>query len=98
MSTDELIAKVKQWRREREIDNPYRQLNKVIEELGEWSHEICRDNLDTSEAKDACGDTLVALINLADICGFEPRECLEEAYKEIENREGKTSRGMFIKE
>lgn len=98
MSTDELIDAVRGWAKERLIDNPYRQLNKVTEELGEWSHEICRDNFTTPEAKDACGDVLVTVIVLADICGLDPIECLEGAYHEIVGRKGHTSQGMFIKE
>ena len=96
--TDELIDAVRNWGRRHQINNPYRQLNKVTEELGEWAHEICRDNLSTSEAKDACGDVLVTVILLADICGIDPIECLEVAYHEISGRKGHTSKGMFIKE
>lgn len=98
MTTDELIENVKEWGRFHKIDNPYRQLNKVTEELGEWAHEICRDNFGTPEAKDACGDVLVTVILLADICGIDPVECLMGAYHEISGRKGYTSEGMFIKE
>ena len=98
MTTDELIRSVMNWGREKGINNAYRQLNKVTEELGEWSHEICRDKFNTSEAKDACGDVLVTVIILANICGIDPIECLEGAYHEIVGREGHTSEGMFIKE
>ena len=98
MTTDKLIDAVRNWAKERNIDNPYRQLNKVTEELGEWAHEICRDNFTTPEAKDACGDVLVTVIVLADICGFDPIECLEGAYHEISGRKGHTSEGMFIKD
>lgn len=97
MTTDELIENVKEWGRFHKIDNPYRQLNKVTEELGEWAHEICRDNFGTPEAKDACGDVLVTVILLADICGIDPVECLMGAYHEISGRNGHTSEGMFIK-
>lgn len=93
-----LIENVKEWGKQKGIDNPYRQLNKVTEELGEWAHEICRDNFTTPEAKDACGDLLVTIIILADICGLDPIECLEAVYKEIRWRNGYTSEGMFIKE
>lgn len=96
--TDRLIENVKEWGRNKGIDNPYRQFNKVTEELGEWAHEICRDNFTTPEAKDACGDVLVTVIILADICGIDPIECLESAYHEISGRKGHTSKGMFIKE
>lgn len=98
MKTDELIAKVREWGKQHQINNPYRQLNKVTEELGEWAHEICRDNFATSEAKDACGDVLVTVILLADICGINPIECLEGAYEVISMRKGITSEGMFIKD
>lgn len=98
MTTDELIIAVTDWAKKRHIDNPYRQLNKVTEELGEWAHEICRDNFTTPEAKDACGDVLVTVIILADICGLDPIECLKGAYHEISGRKGRTSEGMFIKD
>lgn len=98
MKTDELITAVMAWGEERGIDNAYRQLNKVIEELGEWAHEICRDKFNTSEARDACGDVLVTVIILADICGIDPIKCLEDAYHEISGRKGRTSEGMFIKD
>lgn len=95
---DRLIESVKEWGRDKGINNVYRQLNKVTEELGEWAHEICRDNFTTPEAKDACGDVLVTVIILANICGIDPIECLESAYHEISGRKGHTSEGMFIKE
>lgn len=98
MNTDDLITAVMAWGEEKGIDNAYRQLNKVTEELGEWAHEICRDNFTTPEAKDACGDLLVTIIILADICGIDPIECLEGAYHEISGRKGHTSEGMFIKD
>lgn len=93
----EIIDKVIEWGRERQIDNPYRQLNKVLEEIGELAHEVCRDNLDTKEFRDAIGDSFVTLILLADMTGNNPLKCLEEAYNEISSREGHTSEGMFIK-
>lgn len=98
MNTDELIGAVGAWGRLHNIDNPYRQLNKCLEELGELSHEICRDRFDSPELKDAIGDVLVTVIVLADICGQDPIECLAGAYHEISDRKGKTSKGMFIKD
>ncbi len=98
MTIDELIENVKEWGRFHKIDNPYRQLNKVIEEVGECAHEICRDHLDTAELKDSIGDVLVTVILLSDICGQDPIKCLAGAYSEISKRKGETSKGMFIKE
>lgn len=98
MTTDELIDAVKTWRRERGIDSPYRQLNKVMEELGELASEVNRDHFDTPEFIDSIGDVLVTIIILADICGKDLTECLEGSYHEIAGRKGHTSEGMFIKE
>lgn len=94
---DELVEKVKIWGREKGIDNPYRQLNKVLEEAGELSSEVCRDRFNSPEFKDSIGDVLVTIIILADMCGQDPKECLALAYDEISKREGETSDGMFIK-
>ena len=94
---EELFEKVKAWGRERKINNPHRQLNKVTEEVGELAHEICRDHYG-AEFRDSIGDTMVTLIILADMTGADPLECLQEAYNEIANRKGTTSEGMFIKE
>lgn len=97
MTTDELIEAVKKWGKDRGIDNPYRQLNKVTEELGELASEVCRDHFDTPEFKDSVGDVLVTVILLADMTGNDPVECLKGAYAEISGRKGHTSNGMFIK-
>lgn len=98
MDVYELVGKVKEWGKNKGIDNPYRQLNKVLEELGELSSEVCRDRFDSPEFKDGIGDVLVTIIILADIVGVDPIECLELAYNEISGRKGKVSDGMFIKE
>lgn len=100
MTKDEIyntIEAVKEWGREREINNPTRQLNKTIEEVGELAHEICRDHFDSQEFRDSIGDVLVTVILLADMTGNDPMECLAEALKEISHRTGVTSNGMFIK-
>lgn len=96
--TDEFIDDVIKWRKKNKINNPYRQLNKVIEEVGELAHEICRDRLQSAEIKDAIGDVLVTVIILSDILGYDPIECLEGALGIIQKRTGHTSEGMFIKD
>lgn len=98
MTTDELIYQVKKWGRDKGIDNPYRQLNKITEELGELAHEVCRDRLHSAEFKDSIGDVLVTVILLADMTGNDPVSCLADALHEISGRKGHTSEGMFIKE
>lgn len=98
-SVNPLIEAVQQWGRDKNIDNPKNQLNKVIEEVGEIAHEITRDKIDNNPLlADALGDTLVTIIILADICGYDFQDCLAAAYMEICNRKGHTVDGNFIKD
>lgn len=97
MDTDELVKKVIRWGRDRGLNDPKAQLNKVIEEVGEIAHEVTRNKYG-KDFRDAIGDTLVTIIILADICGAIPMGCLEIAYKDIKDRKGKTESGTFVKE
>ena len=95
----ELVYKVVEWGKDKGLNDPKAQLNKVMEELGEIAHEITRNRVESNPALvDALGDTIVTIIILADICGYNFYECLGEAYKEIAGRKGKTENGTFIKE
>ena len=98
LSSMETITDVIQWGREKELCDPKAQLNKVIEEVGEVAHEICRNRIDGPNLMDGIGDVLVTVLILADICGMDPMQCLELAYSEIKDRKGLTSNGTFIKE
>lgn len=94
-----LIEQIQEWGKEKGIDNPKNQLNKVIEEVGEIAHEITRDNIvDNPALADAFGDTLVTVIILMNICGYDFQDCLDGAYNEIKDRTGHTVDGNFIKE
>lgn len=97
METDELINKIKRWGAVHGITNPQLQLCKVVEETGEIAHEVTRNNLDSPEIIDALGDTTVTIIILADILGYDIRDCLASAYEEIKDRNGITVNGTFIK-
>jgi len=97
MNTDELVKAVIRWGRDRNINDPKSQLNKVIEEVGEIAHEVTRDRYG-KEFRDAIGDTLVTVILLADIASANPMACLQLAYNEIKDRKGATVSGNFIKE
>lgn len=94
-----LIKRIQLWGRDKGINNPKNQLNKVIEEVGEIAHEITRDKIENNpDLADAIGDTLVTVFILADICGYDVQECLIKAYNEIVDRKGRTIDGNFIKE
>lgn len=98
------LVDVIQWGREKGLNDPKAQLNKVMEEVGEIAHEITRNHYDLDafeqpvELEDAIGDTLVTVIILADILGIDPIGALEEAYNVIKTRRGATENGTFVKE
>lgn len=95
---DNLVYKVIEWGREHKINNPVMQALKVNEEVGEIATEITHDRLHGPDMIDAIGDSLVTIIILADILGYDPANCLQEAYNVISKRKGKTKDGCFIKE
>lgn len=98
------ITDVIQWGRDKGLDDPRAQLNKVIEEVGEIAHEITRNHYDLEASEqpdelcDAIGDALVTIIILADILNMDPMACLEIAYEAIANRIGETKNGTFVKQ
>ncbi len=97
-SAEKLIADVAAWGRDKGLKDPKAQLNKVIEEVGEMAHEVCRNRYDSGMMADAIGDTLVTVVILADILGYDPIDCLDEAYCTIKERKGETRNGTFVKE
>jgi len=99
MDLNELAIKVGNWAIIREIDkkeNAPKQMIKVMEEVGETAGALLKKN--EHEIKDGIGDILVTVIILARQLGYTPEECLEQAWKEIENRTGKTVDGVFVKD
>lgn len=98
VDAEDLISSVAFWGRDKNLNDPKAQLNKVIEEVGEMAHEICRNRYESGMMADAIGDTLVTVIILADILGYDPIDCLEEAYNTIKERKGTTQDGTFVKE
>ncbi len=98
------IVDVINWGRDKGLNDPKAQLNKVIEEVGEIAHEVTRNHYDLStgavsdELSDAIGDTLVTVLILSDILGEDPMACLAEAYEQIKGRSGEVKNGTFVKE
>lgn len=93
-----LMSKVRKWGREKGINNVYPQISKLMEELGETVSEINHETNDEKALMDGLGDTLVTLIILADILGYELEDCLKVAWDTIKDREGHTTNGMFVKD
>lgn len=98
MTFDVLIDNVINWANDRSIlkeENASKQMLKVMEEVGETAGALAKNK--TDELKDGIGDSFVTLIILAAQKGFTPAECLEAAWNEIKDRQGKTVNGVFIK-
>ena len=101
MTFEELHEAIIQWAEDRNMIKPDRltglaQLAKVTEELGELSAGINKN--DENKVKDSLGDILVTLIILAQDLNLDLLDCLNSAYRVIQNRKGKTINGVFVKE
>lgn len=90
---------IRAWAAERglyEKGNANTQYVKLQEEAGELAKALL--DRDKPEIKDAIGDIVVVLTNLAYLEGFTIEECIETAYEEISNRKGKMINGTFVKD
>lgn len=94
---DSLFTKVREWGREKNINDARSQFARMVEEVGEIATELNRNRFDSLAMEDSLGDALVTLIIFADIAGYNLEDCLELAYNEIKDRKGKTVNGSFIK-
>ena len=95
---DELVALIEQWSTDKGLDQaePSRQMLKVIEEVGEVSAALVRN--DKLALVDGIGDVVVTLVILAQQNNLSLYDCVVAAYSEIKDRKGKTVNGTFVKE
>ena len=90
---------IRNWAATRKIyekGNSHTQYVKLQEEAGELAKALLTN--DKPEIKDAIGDIIVVLTNLAYLEGFLVEDCIEAAYTEIAARKGKMINGTFVKE
>ena len=90
--------RVRQWASIRGINSvePDTQYQRFLQEAVEIHDAMIKN--DKHEFRDAIGDTIVTLINLANTQGFNAEECLEEAFRVIEHRKGiTTDKGDFVR-
>jgi NTP pyrophosphatase (non-canonical NTP hydrolase) len=90
---------IRQWATEKGIyekGDPKTQLIKLMEEMGELSVSVLKQKDD--EFKDAIGDCVVVLTNLAKLKGFDIEDCINAAYDVIAKRTGKMVNGTFVKD
>lgn len=96
---DENINNVIIWASSRGLltpQNANKQMLKVMEEIGETASALAKGKQD--ELIDGIGDSFVTLIILSRQLGLDPAYCLDRAWNEIKDRQGKTVNGVFIKE
>ena len=95
MKAEEIEQKLNEWRKQRNLADPKAQTMKVMEEVGELSAAINKQ--DRLKLIDSIGDTLVTVILLAQMEGLDPTKCLESAWQVIADRKGRTVNGTFVK-
>lgn len=97
--TSERFDLIRQWAQERGIydkGNSHTQYVKLMEEAGELAQGLLKK--DGYEIKDAIGDMVVVLTNLAALEGMQIENCIDSAYDEIKSRKGKMTNGTFVKQ
>ena len=90
---------IRTWAKERGLykkGNSTTQYVKLQEEAGELAKALLKN--DKAEIKDAIGDIVVVLTNLAHLEKLTIEDCIDAAYKEISNRTGKMINGTFVKD
>lgn len=95
---DQLTSKIEQWAMARDLHtaDPNKQMFKLGEEFGELCEAMAKDR--PVDVVDAIGDMYVVLTILSMQLGGNVKDCVEHAYKEIENRKGQMRNGVFVKE
>lgn len=89
---------IREWAEQRNLyqnSTAEKQYLKLLEEAGELARAILKNNQE--DIKDAIGDCVVVLTNLAHLAGVEIEECIEIAYNTIKNRTGKMINGVYVK-
>ena len=94
-----MFNKIRTWAQDRGIydkGNSHTQYVKLMEEAGELAQGLLKK--DAYEVKDAIGDMVVVLTNLAHLQGYSIEYCIDEAYSVIAARTGKMINGTFVKD
>lgn len=93
-----LIENIEQWSADKGLNesDPNKQMLKVVEEIGELSQGLVKDNRE--QVIDSIGDAIVTLVILSQQLGLTLEQCTAYAYNEIKGRKGEMRNGSFIKE
>lgn len=92
-----LIENIEDWSVDKGLNDadPNKQMLKVVEEIGELSQGLVKDNRD--QVIDSIGDAVVTLVILSQQLGLTLEQCTAYAYDEIRNRKGRMVNNTFIK-
>ena len=96
---DTIFHHIRRWALERDLyknGDSKTQYIKLQEESGELAQALLKRDKD--EIKDAIGDMVVVLTNLAHLEDFTIEQCIDAAYTEISTRKGKMINGTFVKD
>ncbi len=94
----DVFTNIRNWAADKGIYNSgdsKTQYVKLMEEAGELAQAILKK--DKPEIKDAIGDMIVVLTNLAHLEGFNVEDCIDSAYNVIKTRQGSMVNGTFVK-
>ena len=97
MQLQDTINSIIQWHYDRNLidgSSDKDQYLKLIQEAGELSDNICKGK----DIRDDIGDMMVVLINIMERNNLTLNECLEVAYNDIKDRNGRMVDGVFVKE
>lgn len=90
---------IRNWAEARNLINgsdSFRQMTKLVEEMGELAHGIAKNRPD--EVMDGIGDMVVVLTIMAAQNGMNIEQCIAMAWDEIKDRKGRMVDGIFVKE
>tara|TARA_R110000868_G_scaffold45375_4_gene150565 strand:- start:865 stop:1167 length:303 start_codon:yes stop_codon:yes gene_type:complete len=99
MKLENEFQSIRDWANEKGIyekGDVKTQYVKLSEEMGELAVSILKN--DEPEFKDAIGDCVVVLTNLAHLKGYTIEECINGSYDVIKARQGKMVNGTFVRE
>ena len=99
ISHSSVFQNIRMWAEERGIydrGDSNTQYVKLMEEAGELAQGLLKK--DKPEIIDAIGDMVVVLTNLAHMEGMDIEDCVQSAYTEIKNRQGRMVNGTFVKD
>ncbi|MDQ0158984.1 MazG-like family protein [Alkalibacillus salilacus] len=89
---------IQQWAKDRNLHtaDPSKQMLKLMEEVGELSQGLAKDNQE--QIVDSIGDIYVVLTILSLQLDLDIQLCARQAYNEIKDRKGQMVNGVFVKE